>query len=59
MADDLQRERKDLIMADRHLAAGEKRMAKQLALIEDDREGYETARAKDLLRCWTFPVTWK
>ncbi|WP_414475373.1 hypothetical protein [Microvirga sp. M2] len=48
---DLQREYQDLVQADRHLAAGEQRIAEQLALIQRMVEqGYETARAKDLLR---------
>ena len=49
--DDLQQEREDLLQADRHLAAGEQRIAEQLAMIRRlTEQGYETARAKDLLR---------
>ncbi|WP_201833795.1 hypothetical protein [Microvirga zambiensis] len=51
MTDALQREREDLIVADRHLAAGEQRIAEQIALIQKmSREGYDTALARDLLR---------
>ncbi|WP_262271551.1 hypothetical protein [Microvirga yunnanensis] len=48
---DLQQEREDLIAADRHLAAGEQRIAAQLALIQRmTRDGYDTTLARDLLR---------
>ncbi|MBQ0821513.1 hypothetical protein KBI52_15030 [Microvirga sp. HBU67558] len=48
---DLQREREDLVTADRHLAAGEQRIAEQLALIQRmTRDGHDTALARDLLR---------
>jgi hypothetical protein len=48
---DLQRERNDLIQADRHLAAGEQRIADQVALIQRlTEQGYNTTAARDLLR---------
>ena len=61
MTDSLQREREDLIAADRHLAAGEQRIAEQLALIQRmTREGYDTAIARDLLRLLEETmVTWQ
>ena len=47
----LQREREDLVAADRHLAAGEQRIAEQIALIQRMTwQGYDTALAQDLLR---------
>jgi hypothetical protein len=48
-------------MADRHLAAGEQRIAEQLALIQKMiREGYDTALARDLLRLLEETmVTWQ
>ncbi|MCB8822868.1 hypothetical protein [Microvirga rosea] len=53
---DLQREREDLITADRHLAAGEQRIAEQTALIQRmTREGYDTVLAWDLLRLLEGP----
>ncbi|WP_262272278.1 hypothetical protein [Microvirga yunnanensis] len=58
---DLQRERGDLVTADRHLAAGEQRIAEQIALIQRmTRDGYDTALARDLLRLLEETmVTWK
>ncbi|WP_262271562.1 hypothetical protein [Microvirga yunnanensis] len=58
---DLQREREDLVTADRHLAAGEQRIAEQIALIRRmTRDGYDTALARDLLRLLDETmVTWK
>jgi len=58
---DLQREREDLITADRHLAAGEQRIAEQIALIQRmTREGYDTVLARDLLRLLEETMaTWK
>ena len=51
MTIDLGRERADLILADRHLAAGEQRIAEQRALIRRMTEhGFNTATARDLLR---------
>lgn len=51
MTDDLQREREDLILADRHIIAGEERITVQLALIQRmTQEGYDTTMARDLLR---------
>jgi len=51
MIADLQREREDLLLADRHLAAGERRIAGQRALIQRMTEhGYNTTTARDLLR---------
>ena len=59
--DALQREREDLILADRHLAAGEQRIAEQIALIQwMTKRGYETAVARDLLRLLDETmVTWQ
>ena len=58
---DLQQERADLIQADRHLAAGEQRIAEQIALIQRmTRDGYDTALAWDLLRSLEeVMVTWR
>jgi hypothetical protein len=58
---DLQREREDLIAADRHLAAGEQRIAEQTALIRRlAREGHDTAKAQDLLRLLEeIMMTWQ
>jgi hypothetical protein len=58
---DLQRERDDLIQADRHLAAGEERIAEQIAPIQRMTEqGFETALARDLLRLLEETmVTWQ
>ncbi|MBB3021538.1 hypothetical protein FHR70_004639 [Microvirga lupini] len=51
MTADLDQERADLILADRHLAAGEQRIAEQRALIRRMTEhGFNTATARDLLR---------
>ncbi|PVE24121.1 hypothetical protein DC522_12590 [Microvirga sp. KLBC 81] len=48
---DLQREREDLILADRHLAAGEQRISGQIALIRRMTEqGCDTTTARELLR---------
>ena len=58
---DIQREREDLIVADRHLAAGEQRIAEQIALIQRLTEhGFNTATARDLLRLLEETmVTWR
>ncbi|ACL63054.1 hypothetical protein [Methylobacterium nodulans] len=51
MTDYLQQEQEDLIQADRHLAAGEKRVIEQIVLLQRMTEkGYDTATGKDLLR---------
>ena len=57
----LQQEREELIQADRHLAAGEQRIAEQIALIRWMTErGYDTVVAKDLLRLLEETLTiWK
>ena len=50
---DLQREREDLITADRHLAAGEQRITEQLALIGRLSEQATTQlRPKTCYGCW-------
>jgi hypothetical protein len=55
---DLQQEREHLILADRHLAAGERRIAEQITLIEKMiQQGQDAAEAKKLLR--NFEVTLK
>ncbi len=61
MTDDLQREREDLILADRHLAAGERRITEQTLLIQRMTEqGFNTAIAEDLLRLLEETmVTWR
>ena len=57
----LQQEREDLIAADLHLAAGEQRIAEQIALIQTmTRQGHDTALARDLLRVLEETlVTWQ
>ena len=59
--DALQREHEDLVLADRHLAAGEQRIAEQIALIQTmTKQGYDTALARDLLRLLEETmVTWR
>jgi hypothetical protein len=48
---ELQRERENLILADQHLTAGERRIADQFALIRAmTLQGYDTALAYDLLQ---------
>ncbi len=61
MTADLDQERQHLILADRHLAAGEQRISEQLALIQRlTGQGYETTRAKDLLRLLEETIaTWQ
>ncbi|MCB8819945.1 hypothetical protein [Microvirga rosea] len=58
---DLQREREDLIMADRHLSGGEQRIAEQITLIRRMTEqGYDTVVARELLRLLEETmVTWR
>ncbi|WP_414471029.1 hypothetical protein [Microvirga sp. M2] len=51
MTGDLDRERAHLILADRHLVAGEQRVAGQIALIQRITEhGRDSTTARDLLR---------
>jgi hypothetical protein len=59
--DDLQREKNDLVLSDRHLAAGEQRIAGQIDLIEWMTErGYDTTAARELLRLLEETlVTWQ
>ena len=58
---DLRQEREHLILADRHLAAGQQRIVAQTALIARMTEhDYNTATARDLLRLLQQTlVTWQ
>ena len=48
---DLEQERAHLALADRHIAAGQKRVADQACLVEHlTEQGYDTTKARDLLR---------
>ena len=47
----LQQEREHLALAEHHIAAGERRLAQQIALIEQmTREGHDTILAKEFLK---------